>query len=77
MGHQPFHRTPNFLNRDKRHLYIDLGELRLAIRAKVFIPEAPDNLKVSVKPGDHQNLLKKLGRLGQCVKMARAEPAGN
>ena len=77
MGHQSFHRSLDILDRDKRHLHIDLGELRLTIRAKVFIPKAPYDLKVSVKPGDHQDLLKKLGRLRQRVKMARAEPAGN
>src|SRR4030043_129740 len=75
MGHQSFHRSLDILNRDERHLHINLCELRLAIRTEVFVPEAPHNLKISVKPRDHQNLFKQLGRLRKGIKMARAEAA--
>src|SRR5690242_12313716 len=44
----------------KGHLQIDLGELRLAISAKIFIAEAAHDLKILVEAGDHQYLLEEL-----------------
>jgi hypothetical protein len=77
MGHQSFHRPFYILNRDKGHLHVNLRKLRLAIGAEVFIPKASDDLKIPIKPGDHQNLFEKLWGLGQGVKMTWVEPAWN
>ena len=67
----------DILHLDKGHLHIDLCEFRLAVRTEVFIPKAPDDLKVPVKPRDHQNLFKQLRGLGQGIKMTRIDPAWN
>ena len=67
----------DLLGTDKGHLHINLGELRLAIGPQVFITEALDDLKIAVKPGDHQELLKQLGGLGQCIEATRIHAAGN
>src|SRR3972149_6178909 len=77
MDHQSFHDPLNILDGYEGHLHIDLGELRLPIGPKVFIPKAPDDLKITVKSGHHQNLFEELGRLGQRIKVTRIEPAGD
>ena len=59
----------------KRHLHVELGELGLAVGARVFVAEAADDLHVLVAAGDHQKLLEKLRRLRQGVKTARASGA--
>ena len=52
----------------KRHLQIDLGELRLAVGAQVLIAEAARDLEILVEAGDHQDLLEDLRRLRQRVE---------
>src|SRR5512146_612119 len=59
------------------HLEIDLGELGLAIGAKIFIAEAAHDLEISVETGDHQDLLENLRRLRQRVELAFVDPAGH
>ncbi len=46
-------------------LDVDLGELGLAISAKVFVAEALGDLIVAVETGNHQQLLEQLRRLRQ------------
>ncbi len=58
-------------------LQIDLRELRLAVGAQVFIPEAAHDLEVAVEAGDHQDLLEYLRRLRQRIELARVHPAGD
>src|SRR4030042_2514249 len=77
MSHQPFHDPPDIVNRNEGHLHIDLRKLRLTVRTKVFIPEAPNDLNISVKTGDHQNLFEQLRGLREGIKMSWIEPAGN
>ena len=55
---------------DKRHLTVNLSELRLTVGAKVLVAEALDNLEVAVETADHQKLLESLGRLGQSIKLS-------
>ena len=45
--------------------------LRLAIRPQVLIAEAAGDLVVPLESADHQELLKHLRRLGQCVNSPR------
>ena len=54
---------------NKAHFDIDLGELRLAVAARVFIAVAAGNLKVAVKTGDHQYLLVQLRRLRKRIEL--------
>ena len=63
--------------RGKRHLEIDLRELRLAVGAQVFIAKAARNLEIFIEAGDHQNLLEDLRRLRQRVELARVNAARN
>ena len=58
------------------HLHVDLGEFRLTVGTQVFIAEAAGNLHIAVKAGAHQNLLIKLGGLGQGVEFALLHTAG-
>ena len=60
----------NVFLRNKRHLAVNLRELRLAVGPQVFIAETLDNLVVTVKTRHHQQLLESLRRLRQGVKLA-------
>ncbi len=62
---------------DEGHFHVELGELRLAVGARVFVAEAADDLHVFVAAADHQKLLEKLRRLGQGVKAAGDEARGD
>ena len=42
---------------DKRHLEIDLGELRLPVGAQIFITEAADYLEIAIEARNHEDLL--------------------
>jgi len=59
------------------HLDVHLGELRLPVGAEIFVPEAADNLIVAVEARDHEELLEKLGRLGEGVELTRVDTAGD
>ena len=50
---------------DERHLDVDLGELRLAIDAQVFIAEAFDDLEIPIEAGHHVQLFEELRRLSE------------
>ena len=60
-----------------RHLQIDLGKLRLAVGAQVFVAETAHDLKIFIEAGDHQNLLEHLRRLRQGIKRPRLHAAGH
>jgi len=45
----------------KRHLQIDLSELRLAIRPQIFVAEAAHDLEIFLIAAHHQQLLENLG----------------
>lgn len=55
---------------DKRHLEVELGELRLAVGAEVFVTVAAGNLVVAFHAANHQQLLEQLGRLWKRVPRA-------
>ena len=59
------------------HLEVDLGELRLAVGAEVFVAEAAGDLEVAVEAGDHEDLLEDLRRLRQRVERAGVDAAGD
>ena len=62
---------------DKRHFKVNLRELRLAIKAQVFIPEAPGDLVVTIHAGDHQDLFEELRRLWQGEEHPGIHAAGH
>src|SRR5207248_10426983 len=68
---KPFNHTKHRLLPRKGHLQVDLAELRLTIRAQVFVAEASSDLEVAIEAGDHQNLLENLRRLGQRIEATR------
>ncbi len=72
---EAFHHLMNRLFGREGQLQIDLGELRLAVGAQVFIAEAARNLEVAVEAADHQQLLEDLRRLRQGVELARMNAA--
>ena len=61
----------------KRHLHIDLRELRLAIGAEILVAEAAGDLIILVHAADHQHLLENLRRLRQGVELAGMHAAGH
>ncbi len=75
--HVALDQTQDVFHLDEGHLEVDLGELRLAVRAKVFVAEAAGDLHVAVKTGDHGELLVELGALGQRVEFTVVEAARN
>ncbi len=60
---------------DERELHVELGELGLAVRAQVLVPEAARDLVVALEAADHQDLLEELRRLRQRVPRAALESA--
>src|SRR5205085_12445888 len=70
---QPFNQAVDLLARGEAELDIQLRELRLTIRAKVFVAEAARDLVVLVESRDHANLFEDLRRLRQRVEPARVE----
>ena len=61
----------------KRHLTVDLGELRLAVGPQVFIAKALDKLKILIHARHHKQLLESLGRLRQGVKLTAVHARGH
>ena len=59
----------------KRHLDVDLRELRLAIGAQILVAEAAHDLHVAIHPGNHQDLLEDLRRLRQREELAGVHAA--
>ena len=64
-SHETVDHTHDVVGIDERHFHVELGELRLAIGAEVFVAEAPRDLHVAIVAGDHQDLLVQLRRLGR------------
>src|SRR5580698_10023738 len=50
------------------HFQIDLCELRLPVRAEIFVAEAAHNLKIFLEAAHHKDLFKDLRRLRQRVE---------
>ena len=55
----------------KRHLTVNLRELRLAVGTQVLVTETLGNLEVTVETANHQQLLQCLRTLGQCIELTR------
>src|ERR1019366_5828522 len=74
---EAFNHAEDRLRPRKTDLQIDLGELRLAVGAQIFVAEAARNLKILIEARDHKDLLKELRRFRQRVKFARIHAAGH
>ena len=59
----------------KRHLKVDLRELRLTVGAQILVAEAARYLKIAVKSRIHEKLLIKLRRLRKSVELSVVEAA--
>ena len=69
------HRVVDVLLLHEPHLQVELGELGLAIRAEVLVPEAAGDLVVALGAAHHQQLLEQLRGLRKRVPGARAQAA--
>ena len=67
----------NIVHIHERKLHVDLGELRLTVRAEVLIPETTGDLDIAVITGTHQKLFVQLGRLGQSVETSGMDSGGH
>ena len=74
-GDQGLHGSHHILVFDERHLDVKLGKLGLAVGSQVFVAETAGDLEIAVEPGNHEELLVELRRLGQGVEMPRVHPA--
>ena len=74
---QALDQVVNILPLDERHLNVDLCEFRLAIGPQILVAITAGELKVFVHPGAHEDLLVLLRRLGQGVKLAGVDSAGD
>ena len=75
-GH-PLEDRQHILLLDEAHLTVDLSELRLAVRTKILVTEALDDLEIAIKATNHQQLLEGLRRLGQSVELVRVHTGGH
>ena len=62
---------------DEAHLDVQLGELRLAVRAEVLVAIAAGDLVVALHAGDHEQLLEQLRALRQGVPGSGPQPSGH
>ena len=76
-GHELLDNGEDVLLAREAHFQVDLGELKLAIGAQVFIAEAAGDLEIAVEARDHEDLLEDLRRLRQGVELAGMHAAGN
>lgn len=76
-GEHAFHEGIHVLTINEGCLDIYLGELGLAVSAKVFVTEAASHLVVALYAGNHEHLLELLGRLRKRVKLTRVDAAGH
>ena len=74
---QAFDEADDVVLADEAGLDVDLGELRLAVGAQVFVAEAAGDLEILLHARDHQELLVLLRGLRQGVEAARAEARGH
>ena len=75
--HKPLHERVQRLRIRKRHLDVDLRELRLAVGAQILVAETLGDLEIAVVARDHEELLVDLRRLRQRVEASRVDPRGN
>jgi hypothetical protein len=75
LAHQGLDQAVDDVRSGKGHLDVDLGQLELTVGPLIFVAEAADDLKVTVGPCDHQDLLENLRRLRQRVKLPGVDPA--
>src|SRR5690606_34656320 len=57
LAHDLFHHRHDVIGFDEAHLDVDLGELRLAVRAQVLVAETARDLIVALDPTHHEHLL--------------------
>src|SRR5271154_1288245 len=74
-NHYLLDHVENILLSREGHFQVELREFELAIRAKIFVAEAPANLEITVHPGNHQDLFEYLRRLRQRVKLSVMDAA--
>src|SRR3954452_4891072 len=77
MANERLHDGADLFLGQEGSLDIDLRELRLAIRAQVFVAEALHDLVVAVEARHHQHLLEELRRLWQRVEGAVVQALGD
>ena len=53
---------------NETHLYVDLSEFGLTVRAQVFVAETFGYLEISVETSDHEQLFIELRRLRKSVE---------
>ena len=75
--HEPLDHAHHVVRLDKRHLHVELRELRLPVGPQILVAEAPRHLHVAVEARHHQQLLVELRRLRQREERAVVEPAGH
>jgi len=76
--HEAFDDGEDIFLGDEGHFEIELVELAgAAVGAGVLITEAGGDLVIAVKTGDHEELFKLLGGLGEGVEAAGMEAAGD
>jgi hypothetical protein len=73
--HEPLDHAHHVAGLNERHLDVELRELGLPVGPEVFIAEALRDLHVAIEPGDHQQLLVELWRLGQGEEGSMIQPA--
>ncbi len=72
---QPLVYINHVIHIHKGKLHIDLRKFRLAVCSQILVPETFRNLKIPVAPGAHQELLKKLRRLGKGIESSLVDTA--
>ncbi len=77
MAHHPLADLEHVLLGHEAHLQVDLGELGLAVAARVLVAVAARDLEVALEAAHHQELLVELRRLGQGVELARLDARGH
>ena len=71
MLHKTLKHLQNVFLLHKRHLAVDLCELRLAVGTQILVAEALGNLEIAVETSHHQKLLVELRRLRKSVELPR------
>ena len=75
-GQHAFGERIDVLRPNERGFDVDLGELRLAIGAQIFVAETVRDLEIFFHPADHEELLVLLRRLRERVKLSRPKRLG-
>ena len=72
-----FVHSDNIVLHHKGHFGVDLGKFRLTVCTEVLIAVATGDLEITVKAGEHQQLLIQLRRLGQSIELTGMHTAGH